>query len=226
MNVLTIHYNTPELTEAAIRSLMKHCDCNVYVFDNSDKRPFDRVIEGVTVIDNTEGKYVDWDRFLSEFPDKVETENAWGSAKHCKSVDVCMDLVGDGFVLIDSDVLVRRDISRFFDKRYAWVGSVHTNTSRYGITILRIVPTLCYLNVPLLLKNGVRYFNPKKMWFFSSRVPDMYYDTGAWVLEDSRAKGLNGDLIDISSYILHFGHGSWRDKDAARWLEENGELWK
>ena len=42
MDVLIIHYNTPELTAAAIRSLWKHTPgARVTVFDNSDKRAFD-----------------------------------------------------------------------------------------------------------------------------------------------------------------------------------------
>ena len=40
-NVAIVHYNTPELTEAAIRSLWKNTpDAAVTVFDNSDRRRF------------------------------------------------------------------------------------------------------------------------------------------------------------------------------------------
>ena len=71
--VAIIHYNTPELTEAAILSLRKHGgeDYHVTVFDNSapsidqktgeryGARPFTDEMPGVTVIDNTKGQVID-----------------------------------------------------------------------------------------------------------------------------------------------------------------------
>ena len=74
--VAIIHYNTPELTEAAILSLRKHGgeDYHVTVFDNSAEatdqktgekypaRPFTAKMEGVTVIDNTRGQIIDFDK--------------------------------------------------------------------------------------------------------------------------------------------------------------------
>ena len=42
--IAIVHYNTPELTEAAIMSVRKHCvvDYHFTIFDNSDTRPFTR----------------------------------------------------------------------------------------------------------------------------------------------------------------------------------------
>ena len=70
--VAIVHYNTPELTEAAILSLRKNGgqDYHVTVFDNSDSRPFTKVMGGVTRIDNTQGQVVDFDKILRAFPDK------------------------------------------------------------------------------------------------------------------------------------------------------------
>ena len=80
--VAIIHYNTPELTEAAILSLRKHGgeDYHVTVFDNSapatdqktgeqyEARPFTAEMPGVTVIDNTLGQVIDIDADVRKFP--------------------------------------------------------------------------------------------------------------------------------------------------------------
>ena len=52
--ICIIHFNTPELTEAAILSLRKHCaePYDIVVFDNSDKRPFTKKMKGVKVLNN------------------------------------------------------------------------------------------------------------------------------------------------------------------------------
>lgn len=226
-NVVIVHYNTPELTEAAIRSLNKVTEgCKVYVFDNSEVRPFKARIHNVEVIDNTHGQLVNFDEMLAGFPDKVQNRSNWGSAKHCKSVDYCFDLFPKGFVLMDSDVLIQRDIWQLFDAGCAWVGGIHTNTLRFGLEIMRVIPYLCWLNVPMLKKSGIRYFNPEKMWFLSSMTPNMYYDTGAWLYEETMKKNLPHRCVVISDYAVHFRHGSWREKDEHNWLEENKKLWQ
>ena len=66
MDVAIVHYNTPELTEAAIRSVWKHTPgCRITVFDNSDKREF-RYKDDVAVIDNTRGQIIDFEMMLSK----------------------------------------------------------------------------------------------------------------------------------------------------------------
>ena len=226
--VLIIHYNTPELADAAIRSLNKTtAGCHVTVFDNSDERPFTTDLGNVDVLDNTDGRLINFGILLSRHTDKVENRSNWGSFKHCLSVDFCMNVLDGDFVLMDSDVLIKKDISSFWDESVAWAGCVHNNAARFGWPmILRIKPYLCYLNVPMLKEHDIRYFNEEKMWFLSNKKPNMYYDTGAWLLEDCTNKGLCGSSIDLDEYALHFRHGSWKDKDGCAWLKENEHLWK
>ena len=223
IDVAIVHYNTPELTEAAIRSLNKHTvGCRVTVFDNSDERPFPHTFENVTIIDNTKGQVIDFDEMLSHYPDKQDDDrnkSNFGSAKHCKSVDVLMDYLPNGFILMDSDVLVTRDITKFVCND-AVSGMEHTKD---GVTYL--MPFICYLNVPVLKANGVSYFNGDKMWALSNVFPNNRYDTGAWVYEDVRNKQLSCKYIDIWQHVIHLGHGSWRGKKTEKWLEENKELY-
>jgi SAM-dependent methyltransferase len=74
-NVAIIHYNTPELTEALIQSVRKHGGENyrVFVFDNSDERPFKYKMRGVKVFDNTRAQILDFDAELAKYPDKHYT---------------------------------------------------------------------------------------------------------------------------------------------------------
>lgn len=225
-NVVIVHYNTPKLTALTIRSLNKVTDdCNIYVFDNSDKEPFTCCLPNVTIIDNTRGQVVDFDEMLAQHPDRMETRSNHGSAKHCKSVDCCLDMFNEGFLLVDSDVLVMRDVSSFFNDKYAWVGGVHCNTHRFGVEVLRVIPYLCYINVGMLREHGIRYYNPEKMWFLNNRKPDMFYDTGAWLYEVCEKKRLPHKTVVLSDYALHFRHGSWKEKDAEAWLNDNKKLW-
>lgn len=230
--VCIVHYNTQQLTAAAIRSLEKHTPgAYIFVFDNSDRTPFDPagIDADIEILDNTEGQLIDFDRRLACFPDKVPVANGYASAKHCMSVQWMFDHLDDEFLLMDSDVLVRRDISPLWDTRKAWVGHVHNHHSRFG-NVDRVHPCLCFFNLPVLHANRVTYFNPDKMYALSNRRPDNAYDTGCWFYEDCRAKGLQGaDIPDLERYILHLGHGSWkRNKmaSASQWLDDNRELWK
>ncbi len=86
-----VHYNTPELTEAAIKSLWKQTGnrYEVTLLDNSDRRPFTAKMDGVTVIDNTKGQVIDFEKELEKYPDKcwaLAHKSNYGSAKHMMSV--------------------------------------------------------------------------------------------------------------------------------------------
>lgn len=232
VRVLIVHYNTPELTAAAVRSLWKHTpEAKVTIFDNSDKRPFccDEIAAygEVEVIDNTKGQVVNWEEWLETFPDKIPApENNWGSTKHCYSVEVMMDRFPDGFLLMDSDVLIKKDVRELVDRSTPWKGGVQVNTRRFGVVIPRVIPFLCWINTPMLKAHGIRYFNGAKMWNLTSKTPDNHYDTGAWLLEACKKEGLEGHRIEIRDYIEHYAHGSWRThKRADAWINEHKRLW-
>ena len=232
VQVLIVHYNTPELTAAAVRSLWKQTpEARVTVLDNSDCRPFccDDIAAYGTVdyVDNTRGQVVNWEEWLETFPDKIPApENNWGSAKHCYSVEVMMDRFPNGFLLMDSDVLIKKDVRELVDRNVPWKGGVQVNTRRFGVVIPRVIPFLCWINTPLLKTHGIRYFNGAKMWNLTSKAPDNHYDTGAWLLEACKKAGLEGHRIEIRDYIEHYGHGSWRlHKSEKAWIEEHHGLW-
>jgi len=223
MDIAIVHYNTPELTRAAILSVRKHCpDADVTVFDNSDQRPFRPWSSNISYIDNTAGRVIDWDAFLAQFPDRVPTCNGHGSAKHARSVDELFDLLPDGFILMDSDCLLKADPSPLADPSVAWSGTCYANRWVARERIPRLLPMLCWLNVPLCRSHGVRYFDPERSWKLK---PRQFWDTGASFLADCDAAQLTGRSRNIWRFVEHYGHGSWNGEDPAQWLEENKNLY-
>ena len=254
--IAIIHFNTPELTEACIMSIRKHgCDWPVVVFDNSadlivpagtggnpeelliKARPLKRRMKGVKVINNTKGQVIDFDKFLAEYPDRnsklgVWKSSVWGSAKHIVTVQKLWELIPDGFILVESDILVKADIRELWQEQYSFVGYVQRNQEGNRFKVPRILPMLCYMNVPLLTKEGARYFDPDRCWGLKADYNDRrnWVDTGACLLDDvlrmrPRLKGLH---LDINHYVKHYGGGSWHQDDVEHqldWLEDNDELW-
>lgn len=233
ITVAVVHYNTPKLTRAAILSLWKHTPgCRVVVFDNSDRLPVGGCSEWdelrksplVTVVDNTEGQLISFGELLEQYPGRQAFDrnmSNFGSAKHTASVDRLFDMLPDGFVLMDSDVLIRQDISPLVDRGAAASGMLRPNDG-----VMRLLPLLCWLNVPVLRSHGIRYFNGEKMWALSDVYPNNRYDTGAWLLEEVRRCGLRLDEVDVKDYLIHLGHASWKGRRPMTWVSEHRDLWE
>ena len=183
-------------------------------------------MNGVVVLDNTQGQLIDFDAFLARYPSKMHTRNNWGSAKHTKSVDYLFNVYPDGFVLMDSDVLVKRDISEFFDDSVLFVGKKRDAERDRDNRVPRLLPFLCGINVKMCVEQGVRYFDKKRNWKLRKTSPDYWYDTGASFLEDCLRTGLPVRYVDIDDYIIHFYGGSYKNKDWRAWLDEYSGLWK
>ena len=222
-NIAIVHYNTPELTWAAVLSLWKHTpDAVVTVFDNSDRSPFPRG-RGVDVIDNTQGQVIDFRKLLGRYPFKIPTACDWGSEKHIASVDYLFDVFPEGFVLMDSDVLVKRDISVFFDTSFAWVGAVE-HEPRFWFQSVRCYPFLLWINVPMCRENGIRFFHEGYVYKLSHLGNVPYYDTGGSLYKDCNDRGLPHREIDIFKYIEHLGGASCRPTQWREWLEQHKSL--
>ena len=251
--IAIIHFNTPELTEACILSIRKQgCEWPVLVFDNSRDvtfpsgegmaarelmaRPFTKKMKGVKVIDNTKGQQVDFEKALQAFPDKHAPHaevNGWGSDRHMMTVQKLLELLPDGFILVESDILVKADISTLWREEYSFCGYVQKQQrgNRFGRG--RILPMLCYFNVPKFRAEGVNYFDPDRSWMLHKGEdnPKNWYDTGASLLEDvlahrPRLKGLH---VDIRPMVVHLGGSSYKTislKEQAEWLKANEALWK
>ena len=246
--VAIIHFNTPEITEAAVKSIRKHGGENyeVVIFDNSadtttsqgvlKARPFTAKMKGVTVIDNTKGQVIDFDKFLSEYPDR---EPKWamlsnfGSAKHIRTVQELWKLIPQGFVLLEGDALLTRNIDWMWHDEFATVGKVQWKTNN-PIDIPRYFPFLLYMNVPKLTAKGVSFFDPKRCWALQKgeMTRGNWYDTGASLLEDvinGKPELVGWNVKELNDYFVHYHGGSWRKADVEnqkRWLQLNAKHWQ
>ena len=232
-NIVIIHYNTPHLTECLVRSInMFVKDAIIFIFDNSDKYPFTTEFDNVVLMDNTKGQIINFDKWLENYPKKERSpgsSNKWGSAKHCYSVEKCMELIDENFVLLDSDVLLKKDISNLYDERAVYIGEVVTQPRS---TIKRVLPFICFINVEMCKRYGKHYFDHDYMHglAYSKNNPRSdSYDTGAGFYVNT----LDLPHMDIvcDDYVTHYGHGSWNKEGytynytAEEWLLANKKYW-
>ena len=215
LNILIVNYNTQELTECAIKSTNKYTpNCHIYVFDNSNKTPFVNKFDNVTVLDNTKKQIVDLDEFLSHYPDRTKSSGYLGgtlpSARHCYSIEKAMDLIGANFILMDSDVIVKRDLNELVDNSCIFVGDI--STYPFGM-VKRVVPYVCFINYDMCKKNGVHYFDENYMHgLYNKKLAQNadLYDTGAaFYLHASKYQY---KTIDHTQYVEHYKAGSWDSK--------------
>ena len=238
--VAIVHYNTPELTRACIGSLIYNGGIEdrlrIVVFDNSDREPFGAA-SGVTVIDNTKGQVIDFDAELAKFPDRCDAigvfgDCVYGSAKHMMTVQKLWELIPQGFVLMESDVLIKKSIAHLWNEEFATVGHNQMAQPQNPMQIGRICPMLCYMNVPLLVKHGARYFDPARTYGLLAggrENRNNWYDTGAVLFEDVKntKPWLKGKHVDIRELVEHYASGSWRrndPKEQKRWVEAHRHL--
>ena len=239
--VAIVHYNTPALIEAAILSLRKAggVSYHVTVFDNSDESPFKVKMRNVTVIDNTKGQLINFEKELEKYPDRsTDMGNIFGSFKHMLSVQYLMDnVLTEGFLLMDSDVLIKSSVDVMFMPDQAVCGHIQSYlVSNNPAQIDRLLPMLLWLNVPMLKAGGARFFDPERCFALQAGGrdnPKNWYDTGAALLEDIRShrNGLNGKNLSTNTYLkmlLHYQQASWRRVDVGEqlaWLQKNRTYW-
>lgn len=236
-SIAIVHYNTPELTEALVRSIRKvGIEWPVVIFDNSDTRPFKKRMKGVKVINNTRQQLVDFDKELDKYPDKCQElayKGNFASVKHMMSVQKLFELVPDGFILMDSDVLLKRNVSFLWDEKFAASGRVCFYRGRRREPD-RMLPYVCYLNVPLLTKHGARFYDPERCWGLQpggTANRNNLYDTGASLLEDitkTKPELWWRNWRELEDMYVHFANASYSRSDRnahISWLEEHKDLW-
>ena len=239
-NICIIHFNTPVLTRCLVHSINKYTPgTNIYIFDNSDKSPFINFFDNVTVLDNTHGQIIDFKKELAKYPLRVKSRgktNDYGSAKHAMSIQKCIEIIGDDFVLLDSDVLLKRDISQVWNKNYVWIAGVEDwlNKSIVGATKKkRVCPFLLYMNVEEMNKLGITFFDDTHMLGLNNGPKCEEYETGVWLYESTPKNKRR--IINYNDYIYHFRAGSWledartkqhyRQIDPLKWLERHKDAW-
>lgn len=207
MKFLIVNFNTQKLVDALIRSINKfHDNVEIIIFDNSNRVPFKNIHENVFIMDNTKGQIVNFDKILEKCDLTQNTGNSFGSFKHCLTIDKCIDLIDDGFILLDSDILLKRNVSELENKGYGCVGEV---VGKQGEWKDRILPFICYINSDLCKTNNIKYCSNTLMWGVKHNRP--YYDTGSFFLDELRNKNIPIKNIRYVDYAVHYGAGSYRD---------------
>lgn len=232
-NILIVHYNTPQLTECLVKSINKHThSVNIYIFDNSDKLPFTAKFDNVTIFDNTKGQIIDFSTYFLQFKNRWKIHDLnkrpvtkFASPMHCKSVDICFDLIPNGFILMDSDTLVKADISSLWDENEIYVGQIET-IRRSGTAIDRVMPYLTYINVPKCKEYGIRYFNSDYMFSLSTVKPNGWFETGSWFYKACNDKKITGRKITIDYFIEHLTSASYMKRDIKKFLSNHQDLYK
>lgn len=234
-NVLIVNFNTQKLTDGCIRSVNKHTPgCHIFVFDNSDKEPFVNTFDNVEVIDNTKGWIINFEKWLEGYPKRTKSAgkaNNWASAKHAYTIEKCMEILEEPFLLLDSDVLIKKDVSNLFDNSICYNGEITHQKNK----IERVFPHICFINTPVCKKNEIHYFDEKYMHGLRVTIKGDGYDTGAALFLSAKTANIEHGEIKCDEYALHYKAGSWTegaDKSQKtkhvsvdEWLEKNRDLW-
>jgi hypothetical protein len=228
-NICIVHYNTPYLTECLVKSINKYTpDCHIYIFDNSDKEPFTYKQDNLTIYDNTQEQIINFNKILNEHPKRYKgTLNNYGSFKHCISIQKCIELINDNFILMDSDVLLKKDISVFYQEDKIFVGDIERLTQKKccgNMISERVCPYICFINVNMCKELNITYYNENFMYGLCENDTCAYWDTGVYFYKEARKYDYL--LLDIQEYIEHLRSASWgTEKKVNEWLSKNSKLW-
>ena len=173
-----------------------------------------------------------FDKWLEKYPNRFRSNgksNKWGSAKHCYSVEKCIQIINENFILLDSDILIKRDVSSLWDETKMYVGEVINQPKS---SIKRILPYICFLNVKMMKEHNVHYFDQEYMHGLKYTVDGDMYDTGAGFY--LAAKKYPSKQIKTDEYAIHYSGGSWaKEKELKykhaytpeQWLTRYVKLW-
>lgn len=191
MKYLIVNYNTSLLVNALINNIQlfdKNSD--ICVFDNSDKCVFTTEYANTTILDNTNNNLLNFDTEWRKIT-QLENKNN-GSWKHAMSVEWFFEYCDEPFVLLDSDVIIKKDISNIIRTDILFAGDVVCN---------RVLPMCIYINTPLCKAEKKRFFDGVTI------CPFKEVDTGYYF----RNVCANGPILKFNmfEYIYHLGGASY-----------------
>lgn len=154
-----VHYNTPKLTTALICSINKFTkNADIIVFENSDKNKLENIFTNVKILDNSAQQLINFDAHIKNFVKTHHITNKilehekhssnFGSYKHALSIQYLYNNLNTDFILLDSDVLLTRDVTSICDTSKAFCGAIRQPN-------IRVYPFVVYLNTKLLKDNKI-----------------------------------------------------------------------
>lgn len=222
VDIYIINFNTPELVNFLIRSIIKNVKSLFYriiVLDNSTVKKFslDESIDlkgySVLILDNTEKKLFNTDIFVEKYS-KVESNNNYASFRHAISIQWILDTAKkDDIILLDSDTVVKRDID-FVEDEYITIADVTTDKIKN-----RFLPFIQYFNIKKIQQFQLKYLDVDRMRGGENIENSKKYDTGASFYEDIVQRKIPYNTINYNVYIDHLKGGSWLDKNDKEFIE-------
>ena len=225
INVLIVHHNTPNMMEHLLMSLDLHVPSyHAYIFDNSNKSPYTNPNKrsNITYFDNTQGQLINFEEEWKKYPARMPYIV---SPYHCLSVEKCMELIDGNFILLDSDVLLKRDISELWDESQIFVGEIQeTHPGHCQATASRALPFVCFINNKMCKANGIHYFDPGHMMqLYPETDPrGKLFDTGAAFYRLVKIFDLPYKEILHGDYVTHYGAASYRGSAGTVTLKHGG----
>lgn len=223
INIFIVNFNTTELTNICIRSIIKNCglkDYSINVFDNSNKQHF-ATSYNVNIIDNTKGQLIDLESLvLKKLDGRPYQEGKYGTYKHCITIQYILDHY-DNVLLFDSDIVLKKRIDFIDDKVISVFGIERRRIDKFNRQVeRRAVPFIQYFNTRKMRELNIRYFDDSRI--YCDDVPyktEAIYDTGASFLEDIQ-KYMGYKIINQDEYVNHLSGGSWWHIDD-KWEKRN-----
>lgn len=233
-----VHYNTPELLTCCISSVLKNYpDAHIVIFENSDKRKFENVFDNnVSVINNSDGKIINFNLEIENLikqnnlnrnkvlEDETKVSN-FGSFKHSLSVQYLLDIIDEDFILLDSDVLLKRKLDI----------ELNNSVAICDFNTYRILPFIIKFNQNIIKKYKLLFCDHIHILPVKA-IPN--YDTGGFFLTQIIENKLKLQKINYNDYVVHYGNGSWKENgnkksslntykmDKFEWLNKFKNLWK
>ena len=231
LNVFMVNFNTTELTNFAIKSIIQNAGLENYtinVIDNSNRISFTTRNKQINILDNTKGQLIDVNKMvLDNLKGLPYKKGKYGSYMHCATIQYILDNF-DNVLLFDSDIVVKKKID-FIDENA--IGCFHIEKPRidsWGFHVAeRAVPFIQYFNTKLIKELGIRYLDNDRIC--CGNVPmktKEVYDTGASFLEDVK-KFSNYKTFDFNDYINHLRAASWQgNRNITRFMQQNSRYVK
>lgn len=223
VDIYITNFNTTDLVNLLIRSIIKNVRSlryRIMVVDNStlEKFSLDKSIDleghSVKVLDNTGKKLFDTDMLIKRYS-RVESNNNYASLRHAIAIQWILDTAENDVILLDSDVVIKRDID-FIGDKYFTVADVGCN----AVNIRRFLPFIQYFDIKKIREYRLRYLDIDRMHGGRNAENSKKYDTGASFYEDVIRKKIPYKVINHNVYIDHLKGGSWMGKDKEEFIKK------
>lgn len=191
MNYFIVNFNTSLLVNALISNVFSiDKDAKLTILDNSDKEKFKTKYD-VNILDNTENQICNFEIEWKKLTNKPFKDN--GSWKHSMSIEWFYEHTDDPFILLDSDVIIKKPFFEILKKDILFAGDVSCN---------RILPMFLYINTPLCKAKQKKFFDGITVCPFKSVDTGFYFYT---VCKNEPYISFN-----MFDYIFHLGGASYK----------------